>query len=768
MRVNKLADRADFHLKIVQEISDLVNTSTGLNTILKKVVSKIADSLGLDVVSVYILDRKRNVLALRSTKGLNVDPQRTPINLDPSEGLTGLVYQTSRPITVMPASKHERYKYVPEIGEEEYESYIGVPILLQNRCIGVLVGQTKEKILINPAEETLFQIIASRLAGLLEVADRLERLKTPSITKHKTKTYQGKGVSSGIATGNAFLFKGLFQQITADEYRVVKPGAEKQRIERALSSVENDLKGLIETLDTGAILTKAEIDIFRVHLLIIQGSTLRNTILEKLNEKKVPAEVLVVEVIESIASQFEQLNDHYLREKAQDFRDIGERILHHLIKLNKGRKSTVEPVEGSILVAYDIGPSFISMLFRNKISGVIIEKGGETSHAVIIAKSLGIPAVVGIENASNTLKSGDRLIVDGKTGFVFSNPDETLIREYQSTYNKTINIREAIEKGDKDKRINKGLETKLSANIGFPIDSQMAKQYKVKDVGLFRTEFSFAHYDRWPRVREQVKIYKEIAMDFNEGYITIRTLDIGADKLLPYFDFPKEDNPLLGLRSIRFSMENLDLFKDQIKAILLTMKKGYRFRILLPMITNLWEVETAKEIIEQLGNEVGMSRVDLPPLGIMMEVPAVLYQLDDYKDVIDFISIGTNDLIQYILAVDRNSTTIGHLYSGFHPAVIRVLNHAYSKTKFTNIEVSVCGELAGTPAGALELLSLGYDHLSVSPSSVPVIRFLCRRVDRFMLNEIKHTILNMNRESEIKRYLLDILESIDTALVEIG
>ncbi len=192
MSTGKLIDRADFHLKIVQEISDLVNKSTGLNRILRKVVSKIASSLHFDVVSVYIWDEEHKQLFLRSTKGLSVNPQKDPISLKPDEGLTGLVFETSRPLTVMPASKHSSYKYFPEIGEEEYESYIGVPIILQNKCIGVLVGQTKEKRIINPAEEMLFEIIASRLAGLLEVADRLERLRTPSIVKHETRTYQGK------------------------------------------------------------------------------------------------------------------------------------------------------------------------------------------------------------------------------------------------------------------------------------------------------------------------------------------------------------------------------------------------------------------------------------------------------------------------------------------------------------------------------------------------------------------------------------------------
>ena len=214
-------------------------------------------------------------------------------------------------------------------------------------------------------------------------------------------------------------------------------------------------------------------------------------------------------------------------------------------------------------------------------------------------------------------------------------------------------------------------------------------------------------------------------------------------------------------------MEYLDLFKDQIKAILLTAKKGYKFKIMLPMITNLWEVETAKEIVEDLAKEIGIASEDIPELGVMMEVPAMLYQLDEYNDLVDFISIGTNDLIQYVLAVDRNSNMVGHLYSAFHPAVLRLLNDIHLKSQYLGMDVSVCGELAGRPSGALSLLSLGYNQLSISPANVPTIRYLCNRLDKNLLNTVRHKILNTRKKSDIERYMVETLESIDPALIEI-
>ncbi|HEX3037088.1 MAG TPA: phosphoenolpyruvate--protein phosphotransferase [Thermodesulfobacteriota bacterium] len=759
-----LVERADFHLKIVQEISELVNQSRGLDNILKDIANKIGDSLHFDVVSIYLWDKQGGKLVLRSTRGLKVNPDY-PIRLKPDEGLTGLVYETRRSLVVMPASQHPRYKYFSDIGEEEYESYIGVPILLQNRCLGVLVGQTKERRLINPAEETLFQIIASRLAGLLEVADRLERLQSPSIIKPETRTYQGKGVSGGFAVGTVYISRGLSQEISLDELKSYSVEGEISRLTDAFTRVDKDLYSLIQALEEEGVLSKSEISIFETHLLILNGSTFRNAIVGKIKEKGIAAEPAVIEGIESIAGQFENLNDPYLRERAQDFHDLGEKILYYLLRSRGLEKGFQQPREDSIVVAYDIGPSFLTMLHRSKIAAIVAEKGGETSHTAILAKSLGIPAVVGIKNICNLVKSGEELLVDGKTGFIFSNPDRDLVLEYENTHNKLVRLEEIVEKEEADPG-NALLPVTITANIGFPVDVDMAKQHRLNDVGLFRTEFAFAQYSRWPGVEEQIKIYEDIGKHF-EGYITIRTLDIGADKLLPYFSFPKEENPLLGLRAIRFSMEYLDLFRDQIRAVLLTVKNGYRFRILLPMVSSVWEVETAREIVEQLGNEIGVPFSDLPPLGIMLEVPAVLHQLDDYKDMIDFVSVGTNDLVQYLLAVDRNSSTVGHLYSGFHPAVLRALSDTYLKANSLGKEITVCGEMAGTPLGALALVSLGYTQLSILPSRAPVIRHLCKQISEDYLHDVKLKILNEKNERRVERYLNEALESLDPILIEI-
>jgi len=754
-------ERPDFHLKIVQEISDLVNQYSGLDNILKSIVNKIADSLHLDVASIYLWDDEENELVLKSTRGLHIDPEK-PIKLKPGEGLTGVVYKNKSPLISMPASKHPEYKYFPESGEKEYESYIGVPILLHNRCIGVLVAQTKEQRFINPAEETLFLIIASRLAGLFEVADRLERLKPQT----DSKLYQGKGVSEEYAVGHVYLLKGLFQEFPMDEFEPQGVEQEGARLIDALESVEADMESLIHRLnEEGGKLSEAEINIFDSHILILKDSTFRNTILGVIEEKGSTAEVAIMEGIESIAGHFERLEDRYLRERAIDIREIGEKVLHYLIHERGVDHIEPKPGDGAVVVGRNIGPSLLATMLKSNISAIVTEQGGETSHMAILAQSLGIPAVYGIKNVDNLVVPGQRLLVDGKTGFVFLNPDNELIEEYERAYKQHIKLLEIVEKeGAQDDKAPFPIE--ISANIGFPVDVEMAKRYKLTDVGLFRTEFAFTLFNSWPTVAEQVTAYENVAKNF-EGYTTLRTLDVGADKPLPYFVFPEEENPLLGLRAVRFSMEYLDLFRDQIRAVMILIKKGYRFRILLPLVTQIWEVETAHEIIEEISEELGLARSQIPPLGIMMEVPALLYQLSDYMDIIDFVSIGTNDLIQYLLAVDRNSNIVGHLYSPFHPAIIRTLDDILIKTQDLDKHPTICGEMAGTPRGALALLSIGYRSFSVLPSRSPIIRHLSRRTEPELLQNVRERILGEKREADINRYLGEVIESIDPILLEL-
>jgi len=757
-------DRPDMHLKIVQQITELVNQSVDLQTILNGVVNTIATTLHMDVVSVYLHDSQKDELVLRANKGLKLDPKKL-ICLKPSEGLTGLVFESKRTQNIMPASANPRYKFFPESGEENFDSFIGAPILLKNHCFGVLVGQTSLKRFITSAEGNLFQVISARLAGVLDVVERLKRLKISSLGSH-TRVYQGVSVSSGFAVGPVSLFLGMFQNRPIPETRTENVEEEVDRLDIAIRRSEKDLQGLIQTFEKEAVLSESEINIFHAHLMILKDTSFQQALVKNIRESNFSAELAVSEEIEKIAKQFESKKDIYFNDRSQDFRDIGDKILKYLLKSKGQEQFTLRLKPGSILVAHSVSPYLLATLHQNKIGAIVTEKGGETSHTAILAKSLGIPAVCGIDHITSLLKPGNTLLVDGKTGFVFSNPDEQIIHEYENTNREQILFRKQIEK---EGRLNKKtpIPLQLVANIGFPADVAVAQKNHLQNVGLLRSEFAFMQFNRWPTLAEQMKVYEDVAKHFEGGYTTIRTLDIGGEKNLPYFQFPKEENPLLGLRSIRFSMEYPDMFREQIKAILLIAKKGYRCRILLPMISHVWEVETAHEIIGKLCVEVGLAKNEVPPLGIMMEVPATLFQLNDYSDLISYISVGTNDLTQYLLAVDRNSNTIGHLYSGLHPAVLRTLFEIVLKAERLGKELNVCGELAGTLKGSLALMSLGYKVLGILPSRAPLIRYLSKKLSPEILQTIRKRILSEQKEVEIQRVLSEALENIDPALGEI-
>jgi phosphotransferase system, enzyme I, PtsP len=756
--------KPEFHLRVVQEISELINRCHILENILEGVVQKIKSSLHFDVVSIYLYDPNKDVLVLRACQGLKWNTSN-PITMKPDEGLTGFVFQTRRSLSVLPASKHPRYRFFPESGEQEYESYIGVPILLENKCLGVLVGQYQATITSHEAEEILFEIIASRLASVLVVGERLERLRRSDAGSGNLTAKQGKGLSGGYATGEVFLLKRFLDGVDFDSLTVLSPVEEGKRFNKAVEATDQDLVNLIGTLESDGALSREEVAIFRSQRSILKDPMFQGPVLKRIRDQKMVAEKAVSEGVESLVKSFEALGE-YFQERKHDLRDLEERMIRCLLGARKEEidENSFPPV-GCILAGFDISASFLASLPKNHIKALVSEVGGVTSHMAIIARSLGIPAITGIKNIYEYLKDGDDVLVDGKAGFLFIHPDASLTNEYRKYEDKLEKVKRYIVQGSNESHIS-CIMARVSANIGLPSDVEKARDAGIQDVGLFRTEFSFMRKNSWPSIAEQYEIYKEVSNQFS-GYVTIRTLDIGADKTLPYFTMAKEENPLMGLRSIRFSMEYLEYFKDQIQAVLQVAKEGKKLRILLPMVTHYWEVKTARDIMFHLAFEMGLTPDQVPKLGLMVEVPGVLYQLDDYKEMVDFFSVGTNDLIQYLLAVDRGSALVGHLYSESHPTVVRFLYEFLQKANGLGKPLSICGEMAATPVGILILLALGYRDFSVVPSKMHLIRFLCNRLSEAELERIRLRILKEPQTKELKYLLQDELNKLDPVLLEV-
>lgn len=750
--------RPEFHLRVVKEINDIINDFPDLENLLQAVTEHLASSMQFDVVSIYLWHQEVGMLVQSANVGLCYDAA-CPIRLRPEEGLTGLVFRERRSLTAIPASGHPSYKYFPDSGEWEFESYLGVPILHKQNCLGVMVAQLREEQEFSPSCETLFEIIAQRLSGALEVAGRLS---TSRSSVGNIIYRQGRGISQGIAWGPVHVMRGLFQSISLENLSYSEVGEEKLRLETAFDKVEKELGALVRYLQSDGKLSNSEVGIFKSQIQLLQDSVLRNAMRSRLEKDHHSAEAAVRLGVDDLFAQFGSSAPAFFRERLNDLRDIGEKLLQALLAERGSDFAGSNPLPGSILIAHELGPARLLALAGSRIGGLVTEVGGEGGHMAIIARSLGIPAVSGIADVETLVKSGEILLVDGRTGFIFVNPSDPLIREYDGYRRKQNEIKQHIREEGMDLR-GCPFSVRITANIGFPGDIQSARRAGLDDVGLFRTEFAFMQRNAWPTVEEQVYIYEKVAEQF-EGYLTVRTLDIGSDKQLPYFEMPREDNPMLGLRSIRFSMENTKYFSQQIMAVLKTMQMGYPVRILLPMVTQLWEVETAREILEGACNELGLHVNERPALGMMLEVPGVLYQLREFLEKVDFISLGTNDLIQYLLTVDRNSTHVGHIYCEHHPIVVRFLEDVIQKVRAAGKDLTVCGEMAGNPVGLLILLALGYRKFSVLPERAYLVRYICRNLTEARLSRIRQFILAEPHLTPMQTFLNRELELIHPEL----
>ncbi|HSQ42798.1 MAG TPA: phosphoenolpyruvate--protein phosphotransferase [Fibrobacteraceae bacterium] len=757
----KAPPRPEYHLRIVKEVSEILSSPAETGSVLQSVVDYLARTLESDVVSIYLWDSRSGNLVMSANHGLCLDPANLP-RLQPEEGLTGLVFERQQPISVSPASQHPRYKYFPSLGEQQFETFLGVPIMLRRRCLGVLNVQARQQQELSNTQEALLEVIAGRLAGLVDVAGRLDR-----VDLHKSGKggpfRQGVGVSSGIAYGPMHKMEGLYKTLQGHSLTDHGTVVEQERIQKACAAVDKELADLLHTLMTDAKLSEAEMGIFKAQRVLLADPMFQEGLQTRVSSGNLSAEAVVQDAVEALCQQFSSLaGPAFFRERLYDLRDIEEKLLRWLMQERGELVAPAQVAPGSILLAHEVGPTHLFAL-SSLIRGVVTEVGGEGGHMAILARSLGIPAITGIEGLMDLVQNNDMLLVDGRTGFLFINPMEALVRDYDHYRKKQEEIRSHLREGG---RTIEGAEVQVhvSANIGFPGDLRNAVDAGLQDVGLFRTEFSFMQRTSWPTIADQLVQIQEV-VDAIPGWVTMRTLDIGSDKQLPYFAMPREENPMLGLRSVRFSMENTQVLSEQLRAILLAWKAGCKVKILIPMVTQLWEMDTVRQMLDAIATELEIPSDHRPPLGMMIEVPGVYWQLDDYLSRVDFLSFGTNDLVQYLLCVDRNSSHVGHLYCEHHPIVVRFLHDVQQKVAAAGKSVTVCGEMAGSPIGILILMALGYRQFSVFPQRAYVVRYIAKSLHLRDLEQIKESLLKAPTTHAIQSLLNQELQKIHPDLL---
>ncbi|AEF95515.1 phosphoenolpyruvate-protein phosphotransferase [Desulfotomaculum nigrificans CO-1-SRB] len=566
----------------------------------------------------------------------------------------------------------------------------------------------------------------------------------------------GTGVSEGIRSGKVFLYKPLINQDkpvheTISEEQI---NDELQRLQLAKEKSHRELNELIER-------TRAELGKDKAAILMAQQAFLNDPSfcpeMEKgIRQHQYSAEKAVNEVVERFATIFEGMNDEYLRERAADVRDVGKRLILHLQGKKGVQLSDIK--EEVILVADDLAPSDTVQLNKKYVQGFVTRVGGKTSHTAILSRSLGIPAVVGLGENIEQINDGDFLIIDGSTGTCIVNPDNQLTKEYEVKRKREEEELQELEKFTfKPAITTDGFRVEIAANIGTPAEAKPALEHGAEGIGLYRTEFLFMNETTMPSEEKQFAAYKQVVSTMGDKPVIIRTLDIGGDKELPYLSLPKEMNPFLGYRAIRLSLDQSELLVTQLRAILRASAYG-KVKIMFPMISSLEEWRQAKHIFEEVKDQLAKEGVEFDPsveVGIMVEVPSTAILADKFAKEVDFFSIGTNDLVQYTIAVDRMNEKIGYLYDHLHPAVIRLVKQVIEASHREGKWTGMCGGMAGDPLAAPLLIGLGLDEWSMVAGSIKKVKQVISQISRGECEKLLEEIQTLTTTSEVRKKLAE-------------
>jgi phosphotransferase system enzyme I (PtsP) len=777
---------------VLEDVSAISERAEDLQDTLQRIVDVIARRTGTDVCSVYLLDPRVQRLTLRATTGLEKSAVGK-VQMDVGEGLTGMVIEKLEPVAAADAISHPRYKYFPETGEERYHSFVGVPIIDRGTPLGVLVVQTLRRRKFSGNEMRLLRALAAQVAGIIVQARLLEDLKSKEQERReyrrrmiaavkRLQSYEktlgtgepatsprrrvrqarlnGLSAAPGFGRGKAHLLQPPVSFAIIEDRVSDDPVAERIRFQRAVAESVQEIEALKARL--ARRLPEFDSAIIDAHRLMLEDRGFTSKVEQLIRNDGLLAEAALKRVVDEYLAAFAGVKDEYLSERAMDVKDVGLRVLRNLLGVPEPERALERD---SVLVAEEITLSDLSLIEHDHLRGIVLGRGGPTSHASILAKSFEIPTVVGAQAAADDgeVHEGDELIVDGNSGVVYLNPPIDVVREYDRlereyrAFNRELDALKGTPAETTD-----GRRVNLYANIGLVADLHFVHRHGADGIGLYRTEFPFLTYREFPDEEEQVQLYSRVVRAMDGKVVTIRTLDVGADKYPSYLHLAPEANPFLGWRSIRISLEMPELFKVQIRAILRVATLG-RVRILLPMISGMEEIRRAKDLIEEAKDDLRQQGHDFDPqvpLGMMVEVPSAVSLAPHLIREVDFFSIGTNDLIQYLLAVDRNNHKVAPLYEPLHPAVLSAIHDTVQAAKGAGKSVGMCGEMASDPLCTVVLLGLGLDDLSMGPFFIPVVKRIIRSVPYGAVRALTRDVLGLSTIKEVKGYLFDGMKSL--------
>lgn len=728
---------------IVQE----VNAASDLQSALDIIVHRVRETLGTQVCSIYLLDKDINSHVLMASEGLRKESVGH-VKLEVGEGLVGLVAKHAEPINLQDASLHPSFHYLQETGEEEFHAFLGVPIIHHRAVLGVLVVQYKEKRRFDEGEEAFLVTLSAQLAAVIAHAEATGAIAGLSPSGHKTSdtVFPGISGSSGVAIGKVVVVfpHANLNQIPRRPAENIE--AEIEYFNNALDAVRKDIRDLHDKL-AGRV-AEEERQLFEAYLHMLDDSALGNEVVLKIREGNWAQGALAYVANEHVR-RFESMNDDYLSERAVDIKELCSRVLFYL--QDRGKIET-EYYDDTILVSEELTAAMLAEVPKEKLRGLVSVKGSGNSHVAILARTMGIPTVMGAVDLPFNELYGKEVIIDGYKGEVISNPSDELRKRYLATLKEQNELIAGLE-GLKDEPCvtADGHRVHLWVNTGLISDVMHSLDQGAEGIGLFRTEVPFLLSERFPSEQEQTAIYREQLEVFAPKVVTMRTLDIGGDKSLPYFPI-EEANPFLGWRGIRVTLDHPEIFTAQVRAMLRASVGLENLQIMLPMVTNVYEVSAALQLIKKAHRELIQEGIEVrfPPVGVMIELPAAVYQTRALSKMVDFISVGSNDLTQYLLAVDRNNPRVAHLYSAFHPAVLNALYQVVSQAQDEGKPVSICGEMAGDPGAAVLLVAMGFDVLSMNAMTLSKVKAVIRSISLDACQDLLDQVMQMDDAQTIR------------------
>ena len=746
--------------RIVQEMNQI----PALDTALFRLASRVKHTLEVDSCSIYLADYDHQVFTLKATDGLHPDAVEL-VRIGFTEGLIGLVGQREEPLNIVNAQHHPRFKHYPEVKEENYNAFLGTPIIHQRKVLGVITLQQSEMRRFSEDEEAFLVTLAMQLALEITNADMRGALNSGATSDSivQQKNVRGIAGSPGLAIGRGFSPDSSFKLKNWVIKRTTNPSNEIQIYRKGVEITRKHVDNLSNSLDDD--IPDDVKSIFQIYHYLLDANSLGREVEEKIREGWDAASSLKM-VIDNYAARFQAMDDPYMQERAIDIIDLSDRILANILTEVRGQKPVEKQVtQSSILVADEVSATMLAEFPREKLKGIISIRGSNNSHAAILARAMGVPAVMGCQNLSPALLDDKELLLDGYTGEVIVSPERNIKAEFIQLIEEEAAITERIDaEADQPCESLDGCRMSLYINAGLAAESEINAGFIGSGIGLYRTEIPFMLRERFPSEQEQVALYRQVLESAPDLPITMRTLDVGGDKPLPYFPI-HEENPFLGWRGVRLTLDHPEIFLVQVRAMLRASIGLKNLQIMLPMVSTVNEVREAKRLVNQAYFEIcdeiceTDSELQRPKLGIMLEVPSVLYQLPQLAKQVDFFSVGSNDLTQYLLAVDRNNTRVASLYNSYHPAVLGALYDIVQQANQNQIPVTICGEIAGEPAGAILLMGMGYRRLSMNAFNLRKINWLIRKVTLSESKQLLSLALTSMTHEEVFTHLNEYLET---------